>query len=263
MPSDLSFQASSAHSCTELQTSATIDLIKQHRSIRAFKNQPIPEKILQEIIDAGKAAPSSSFIQCTSIIRITDLAIRDALTEICSGQMHVKNAPEFLVFCIDFNRHAEIVPEAKLGFAEQLITGIVDVSLFSQNLSLAAESLGLGTVYIGAIRNKPLEIAKLLKLPEHTFPIFGLCLGYPDQNPEIKPRLPNPIILHENQYFNIKTPSLNQELQDYDEVLKEYFRTRTDNARVATWSEGISHKLNKEARPFMKECLEAQGFLKK
>jgi nitroreductase len=242
--------------------SSVIQLMKQHRSIRAFKNQPIPEDIFQEIISAGKTAPSSSFIQCTSVIRITDMAIRETLTEFCSGQMHVKNCPEFLVFCIDFNRHSQIVPDAKLGFTEQLITGIVDVSLFSQNLSLAAESLGLGTVYIGAIRNKPREICELLNLPEHTFPIFGLCLGYPDQNPEVKPRLPNSIILHENQYININTPQLNQDLKNYDEVLKEYFRTRTDNARIASWSEGISHKLNKEARPFIKECLEAQGFLK-
>jgi nitroreductase len=244
-------------------SSETIALMENHRSIRAFTEKPIPEALFQEIIHAGKSAPSSSFIQCTSIIRITDSAIREKLMEFCSGQTHIKNCAEFLVFCIDFNRHQHIVPEAKLGFAEQLITGIVDVSLFSQNLSLAAESVGLGTVYIGAIRNKPKEICELLNLPEQTFPIFGLCLGYPAQNPEVKPRLPNPIILHENQYVNINNPELKQELETYDELLKEYFRTRTDNAKIASWSEGIAHKLTKEARPFMKECLEAQGFVKR
>ena len=244
-------------------TSPTIDLMKRHRSIRAFTSQPIAEELLQEIITAGKSAPSSSFIQCTSVIRITDMALREKLMEFCSGQVHIKNCAEFLVFCMDFNRHAQIVPEAKLGFTEQLITGIVDVALFSQNLSLAAESLGIGTVYIGAIRNKPKEVCELLNLPEQVFPLFAVCLGYPDQNPEIKPRLPNSILLHENQYVQINHPDMKKDLELYDEELKEYFKTRTDNARVASWSEGIAHKLTKEARPFMKDCLDAQGFLKR
>jgi nitroreductase len=241
----------------------TIQHLKNHRSIRSFTDQKISTDLLHTLMDAGKSAPSSSFIQCTSVIRITDRSIREALTEMCSQQAHIRSCAEFLVFCIDFNRHQQIVPEAKLGFIEQLLTGAVDVSLFAQNLSVAAESVGLGTVYIGAVRNKPMEISALLNLPDHVFPLFGLCLGYPADTPEIKPRLPHSILLHENTYQKISTPALTQDLHTYDQTLKQYFESRTDNPKVSTWSESIAHKLLKEARPFLWECLKAKGFAEK
>jgi nitroreductase len=241
----------------------TIEQLKQHRSIRSFTDQTIPTDLLHTLIDAGKSAASSSFIQCTSVIRITETKTREAIAEICSQQAHILSCAEFLVFCIDFNRHQQIVPEAKLGFIEQLITGAVDVSLFAQNVAIAAESVGLGTVYIGAIRNKPMEVSSLLTLPEHVFALFGLCLGYPADTPEIKPRLPNSILLHENTYQNVSTPRLREDLKTYDQTLKHYFETRTNNAKASTWSESVEHKLLKESRPFLWECLKAKGFAKK
>ena len=131
----------------------TIDLLLSHRSIRHFTDEPITDAQREAIINSARATSSSSFLQCSSIIRITDPAMREQLVTLTGGQKHVAQAAEFWVFCADFNRHLQICPEAELGLAEQLLLGVVDTALMAQNAFTAAESLGLGGVYIGGLRN--------------------------------------------------------------------------------------------------------------
>ena len=102
----------------------TIDLLTSHRSIRHFTDEPITEAQREAIINSARATSSSSFLQCSSIIRITDPAMREQLVALTGGQKHVAQAAEFWVFCADFNRHLQICPEAELGLAEQLLLGI-------------------------------------------------------------------------------------------------------------------------------------------
>ncbi len=106
----------------------TIDLLQSHRSIRHFTDEPITEAQRAAIIDSARATSSSSFLQCSSIIRITDPAMREQLVTLTGGQKHVAQAAEFWVFCADFNRHLQICPEAELGLAEQLLLGVVDTA---------------------------------------------------------------------------------------------------------------------------------------
>ncbi|CAG20801.1 hypothetical NADPH-flavin oxidoreductase [Photobacterium profundum SS9] len=235
----------------------TIDTILQHRSIRQFTDQAIDAELLSSLLDCAIAASTSSFIQCVSIIRVTQSDTRQKLAHLAGGQPYVETAAEFLVFCADFNRHQQIHPEAQLGFTEQTLIGAVDAALMAQNCLIAAESMGLGGVYIGGLRNNPEAVADVLALPQHVIPLFGLCLGYPSQNPEIKPRLPQSIIVHQEQYQQV----LNQpELQNYDEEVREYYRTRTGGNKEMSWSEQITDALNKEARPFMKGFINSKGF---
>ena len=174
----------------------TIELICGHRSIRHFTDEPISEAQREAIINSARATSSSSFLQCSSIIRITDKALREELVTLTGGQKHVAQAAEFWVFCADFNRHLQICPDAQLGLAEQLLLGVVDTAMMAQNALIAAESLGLGGVYIGGLRNNIEAVTKLLKLPQHVLPLFGLCLGWPADNPDLKPRLPASILVH-------------------------------------------------------------------
>lgn len=83
----------------------TIELICGHRSIRHFTDEPISEAQCEAIINSARATSSSSFLQCSSIIRITDKALREELVTLTGGQKHVAQAAEFWVFCADFNRH--------------------------------------------------------------------------------------------------------------------------------------------------------------
>ena len=151
----------------------TIELICGHRSIRHFTDEPISEAQREAIINSARATSSSSFLQCSSIIRITDKALRDELVTLTGGQKHVAQAAEFWVFCADFNRHLQICPDAQLGLAEQLLLGVVDTAMMAQNALTAAESLGLGGVYIGGLRNNIEAVTELLKLPQHVLPLFG------------------------------------------------------------------------------------------
>ncbi|OAT20829.1 oxygen-insensitive NADPH nitroreductase [Buttiauxella noackiae ATCC 51607] len=234
----------------------TIDLLRSHRSIRRFTDEPITDEQRAAIVASAQAASSSSFLQCTSIIRITDKALREQLVPLTGGQQHVAQAAEFWVFCADFNRHLQICPEAQLGLAEQLLLGVVDTAMLAQNAFTAAESLGLGGVYIGGIRNGIEAVTELLALPKHVLPLFGLCLGWPDEDHGIKPRMPAAMLMHENSYQPVNENVLAQ----YDEEMAQYYLSRDSNTRRDTWSDHIRRTIIKENRPFILDYLHKQGW---
>lgn len=234
----------------------TIDLLRSHRSIRHFTDKPITSAQREAIIASAQAASSSSFLQCSSIIRVTNPSLREQLVTLSGGQQHVAQAAEFWVFCADFNRHLQICPEAQLGLAEQLLLGVVDTAMMGQNALTAAESLGLGGVYIGGIRNHIASVTELLKLPMHVLPLFGLCLGWPADDPGVKPRLPASLVVHENQYQPVDAA----ELARYDDEMANYYLSRGSNTRRDTWSEHIRRTIVKESRPFILDYLHKQGW---
>jgi len=234
----------------------TIDLLRAHRSIRHFTDQPITDAQRDAIIAGAQGASSSSFLQCTSIIRVTDPAMREQLVGLTGGQKHVAQAAEFWVFCADFNRHLQICPDAQLGLAEQLLLGVVDTAMLAQNALTAAESLGLGGVYIGGIRNSIEAVTELLALPKHVLPLFGLCLGWPADNPDVKPRLPAALVVHENHSQPVDKAILAQ----YDDEPAHYYMTRGSNNRRDTWSDHIQRTIIKENRPFILDYLHKQGW---
>ncbi|MBB3305152.1 MULTISPECIES: oxygen-insensitive NADPH nitroreductase [unclassified Enterobacter] len=234
----------------------TIDLLCSHRSIRAFTEQGIDEAQRSAIIAAAQAASTSSFLQCSSIIRITDPAKREQLVQLTGGQPWVSAAAEFWVFCADFNRHQQICPDAQLGRAEQLLLGCVDTALMAQNAMVAAESLGLGGVFIGGIRNSIAEVTELLELPKFVLPLFGFCVGHPADAPDVKPRMPQAMLVHENRYQPVDKKLLAQ----YDEQITAYYQQRDSNQRSETWSQLIQRLIIKETRPFILDYLHQQGW---
>lgn len=235
----------------------TIDLILSHRSIRQFTPEPITTQQLDQILSAAQSASSSSFLQANSIIRVTDKGLRATLAELAGHQAYVAEAAEFLLFCADYQRHSQIVPDALTGYAEQLLIGAIDGALMAQNALLAAQSLGLGGVYIGGIRNNVAAVSEALSLPHLVIPLFGLCLGHPAQQPEQKPRLPRALVVHENRY----PEALDRELlAQYDNQIQAYYQARSSNNKQQTWSGQIKTILGKEARPFMLGFLHSKGF---
>lgn len=232
-----------------------IDTILEHCSIRSFTNEPIPKEQLDTIISAGIAASSSSLLQVNSIIRITDKEKRKALVELSGGQPYVEGAAEFLVFCIDFQRHYEMNPEIKAEFTELTLIGAVDAGIMAQNCLLAAESMGLGGVYIGGLRTNAQGVDDLLELPKNTAVLFGMCLGYPNQTPQKKPRLSPDVIVHENTY----QPLDKSKIDEYDEIMQSYYARRSTNQKQSSWSEQITGKLSQESRPHIKGYLNNKG----
>lgn len=239
----------------------TIENLINHKSIRKFLDVPISTQFLKLLVTAGQSAASSSFFQAVTIIRVTDQEKRQKLASIAGNQEQVRSAAEFFIFCADLNRSMKCCEASghtpTKGFTEQFIISTVDAALYAQNIVVAAESLGLGICYIGAIRNDPKEASNLLHLPQNVYPVFGLCIGYPAENPEVKPRLPLSVLLKENKYDN---HGEELEIEAYDRVIKEYYKNRTNSQKSETWSEQIAKLLRKEARPHMREFLATQGF---
>lgn len=238
---------------------STIQTILSHRSIRKFGPQPIDKAQLDTIIQAGLAASSSSMLQVVSVIRVTDPDKRALLAQYAGNQSYVASAAEFLVFCIDYQRHATINPEVQADFTELTLIGAVDSGIMAQNCLLAAESMGLGGVYIGGLRNNAQQVDELLGMPENTAILFGMCLGHPEQDPEIKPRLPAKVIVHENQYHALSL----EDIEAYDQNMHDYYQNRTSNQKQSTWSQQVTSKLAGESRPHILPYLNSKGLAKR
>ncbi|SHG24792.1 oxygen-insensitive NADPH nitroreductase [Ornithinibacillus halophilus] len=236
----------------------TIETLQNHRSIRKFKKKQLSNNQIEEIIRSAQQASTSSYVMAYSIIGITKPKIKEELS-LVSGQSYVKENGHFLVFCADLHRvysQASIQDQEKmiasLESTEQFIVATVDASLAAQNAVIAAESMGLGACYIGSLRNNINKVNDLLELPDYVIPLFGLALGYPDEEPELKPRLPMEIIYHENQY----NTNQNGKVAEFDEKLKDYYQSRSTNKRYDTWTNQMirkySHPVRLDVGPFVK-----------
>ena len=105
---------------------------------------------------------------------------------------------------------------------------------------VAAESLGMGTVFLGSLHNDAQQIIDLLELPEYTFPAVGLAVGWPNQEPQLKPRLPKEIMYMENHYQVLENPL--KDIEAYDEEITGYYDTRDLNNRVDRFSKQVADK---------------------
>ena len=245
-----------------------LECLFKHRSIRKYKNQPVEDEKLQLIIKAAQAAPSWCNGEQVSIIVVKDQAIKEKLKDYCGGQKYVATCPVFLVFCSDFYRVSiafEKAGKTKEDFdkymsnIDTLIIGSHDVGICIQNATIAAESLGLGTVDIGGVRIKPIDIARELNLPKYVIPMIGLCVGYPDDNPGLKPRIPMKGVFFEEKY---DTEKVKAGVDEYDEIFKKYLAERDSNSRDSNWSKSISNTYIKITGLNDEECelITKQGF---
>lgn len=244
----------------------TLSLLMNHRSVRQFTDQQVTEEQLESIISAGQMASTSSNVQAYSVIAITDPELRGKLATLAGNQAYVEQCSVFLVWCADLYRLQQVTAP-HLGeqtsyedSMENLIVATTDVALAAQNAAVAAESLGLGIVYIGGIRNRIAEVSELLELPELVYPVFGMCIGYPDQENGLRPRLPLEAVLHKNGYN--KEQSVEQAAK-YDVTTKQYMIERTDGKNDTPWSQMMATRLTQPHRLHMKEFLENKGFMKR
>jgi len=241
-----------------------IELLQSHRSIRKFTDQTVDQDTLNTIISAGQAAATSSNVQGTTVIQVDDKSSREKMAELAGGQSYVVSSGAFFVFCADVKRAAQACMsqggEFSPGMTEHFMIATIDVALFAQNCVVAAESLGMGICYIGGLRNNPAEVSSLLQLPEHVYPVFGLCIGYPDQDPDVKPRLPLSAVLMQETYDSSR---LEPGIAAYDEHIRTYYKTRTGGKKNSSWSEEMRALVGKESRPHMREFLRSRGFTMK
>jgi FMN reductase [NAD(P)H] len=243
-----------------------LESIFKHQSIRRYKNQPLEQEKLELIIKAAQAAPSWCNGQNVSIVAVKDQDRKNRLQKCCYDQPYVGGCSVFLVFCADYYRtHLvfEKFGEKKRGedYIKELDTLVIashDAGIAMQNALVAAESMGLGTVPIGGIRINSLEVVKELNLPKYVIPIVGLCVGYPDDNPGLKPRLPMKAVYFEENY---DTSRVEEAIQDYDKTYQKYLSERSSNFRDGNWSKSVYGAFTQDIPNQDYELLKQQGFI--
>src|SRR5581483_1163791 len=181
--------------------------ILAHRSVRGFRPDPLPDGTLELLVAAAQSASTSSNLQFWSVIAVEQPDHKSRLETLAGDQPFIRDAPLLLVWLADLARLDAIAAERQQAvegtqYLEEFIVGVVDAALAAQSALIAAESLGLGGVYIGAMRNLPEQVAAALRLPPHVFAVFGMAVGWPDpaRASDVKPRLPQRVVLHRETY---------------------------------------------------------------
>jgi len=256
-----------AASPPEIQWNDVIERLLAHRSVRAYRPDALPAGAIETMVASAQSAASSSNLQLWSVVAVQDPERRARLAELAGGQKHIVQAPLILVWVADLARAHAIADHADrpvegLGFLESFLVASIDAALAAQNAAVAAESLGLGTVYIGALRNKPLEVAKVVGLPPHAFAVFGLVVGWPDPAAppaQVKPRLPQAAVLHHEQYR--MEPQVKAAAQ-YDDTAKAF--QRGQGLEPVGWIASVLARSRSAAslngRDRLREALETLGF---
>lgn len=186
--------------------SANLRVFAEHRSIRFYLPEPLRPGDLDLIIEAGRRAPTDAQGHMYTFVRISDPARRDRLATLCANQQHIRTAAEFFVVCLDVHRLRLLIEHRGGDYTMQarisLIYGATDATMVAQNMVVAAEMLGYGACYIGAVQNNTDQIARELALPPGVLPLYGLCIGVidPARVPPIRPRIPRELCFVENRY---------------------------------------------------------------
>lgn len=217
-----------------------------HRSVRRYLEQPLPAGTLQTLLAAAQSAATSSNLQAWSLLAVEDPQRKARLARLANDQEHIRQAPLFLIWLADFSRAQRLAEPGDielqaLDYLDSLLVGSTDAALAAQNAVVAAEALGLGTVYIGALRNDLQAVIEELQLPPLVFPVFGLCVGYPDpqQPAAIKPRLPQSVVLHRETY-RVEAQEA-QQIEAYDRSVVGFYREQGLDSPA--WSTQVINRL--------------------
>ncbi len=237
-----------------------------HRSVRGYKPDAVPQGTLETMMAAAQSAATSSNLQTWSVVEVRDPATRAEFAKIANNQKHIEECPLFLCFLADVSRNERLAKvegttlEA-LPYVETFLVAAIDAALAAQNAVVAAESLGLSTVYIGAMRNNLQRVAELLALPPGVVCVFGLCVGYPKPGAEsaVKPRLAQPAVLFRERY-DASRDEANRKA--YDAELGRY--AKAHEMSQYTWTERVLNRMgpikSMSGRDKMKAALQALGF---
>ena len=249
-PASSTVPASLRTPATTPVTNSTIAAQMAHRTIRAYTDQSVGEDAVITLLDVARHSATSSFQQQTTVIRVLDPAVREQI-RLASGQPYVGgDRGELFVFVVDLHRNALLRERAgaslePLGRTALFLQGVEDAVIAAQNVVVAAESLGLGTTYLGSIIGDVRRVIEALRLPTRTYPVLGLLVGHPAQEPQYKPRLPREIVVGTDAY-----PEPDDHLDAltaYDAEVEQYYDLRDTSRRVDSFSEQIVRALGQGA----------------
>jgi nitroreductase len=238
-----------------------------HRTVRAYLPDALPPGTLETLVAAAQSAASSSNLQLWSVIAVEDAGRKARLAQIANRQAHIEQAPLLLVWLADLSR-ADRMAAAQgrtlegSDYLESFVVAALDAALAAQNAAAAAESMGLGTCYIGALRNDPERVAAELGLPPRAMAVFGLCVGREDpaRPAEIKPRLPQPVVVFRERYAPQQAEM--GQVAIYDKAVSAF--SRAQGMGDVSWTDRVFARLGSYkglyGRERLRSMLNALGF---
>lgn len=242
----------------------TINTILNHRSIRKWSDKKINEEIENLLYEVAMKTATSTGMQAASIIKVDDIDKKKRIAKVCK-QDYIADAPLLLVFIIDNYRNYKIVEESgqEVNYnndVDRFFAGYTDAAIMAQNVVNAAESLGLGTVYLGSILNDVRETINILELPKYTMPVVGLAIGYPGQEPALKPRMDKKLRVFTNKYKKFK--NYHEKLKEYDEVMNTYYDLRNSDKPLPLFTNQVVKRASSqnETRQKLLKIAKEQGF---
>ena len=247
-----------------------LQAISRRRSIRRFKAEPVAEADVMRIVECGQRAPSACSLQTYSIIWVKDEGKRRILWEACGKQSFILEAPVTLVPCADIRKIMQIMKhkryetsfEKGLGYRTKLFA-IIDAALAAENMVLAAEALGLGSVFAGgALGNR--KVREALNLPKGVLPISLLCIGYPNEDPPIRPRLQVDTTLFIDAYRSLQEDQIEEDVNRMNKALLQegYYVKYGKRSPEFSWINNVERKLRekKETEETFAEEMKKAGF---
>lgn len=238
------------------------ETLNKRVSIRDFTGEAIPDEMLRTILNTARRTSTSSNMQAYSLVVVRNPETKKKLAVLAGNQKHIETSDVFIGICADVHRleiAAEMHGKKLAKNLENFLVSSVDAALLGQSVLAVAESFGLGGVMIGGMRNHPKEAAELLGFPNGVYIVFGMSLGWPDeaQRTPQKPRLPEELIIHYEQY---DSSDPREKLSEHDAELAEHYRSQSGSLDDAAWTGVIARRFTAPRRPEMRSVLEEMGF---
>ncbi len=245
-----------------------MDILLKHRTIRKYKDQPIEDDLLNEILTAGTRASTTGNMQIYSIVVTRDEAMKEKLSPTHFNQPVFKQAPVSLTFCADFNRFNKWCRQrnAEPGYDnfQSFVAAAIDALLVAQNVCVAAESKGLGICYLGTVTYNADKIIDIMNLPKGVVPVATVTLGWPDEDPVQAERLPLGAVVHDETYKDYSPEDIDRLYRDKEtmEANKQFVAENNKETLAQVFTDVRYTKENNEhfSKVFL-EVLKKQGFL--
>jgi FMN reductase (NADPH) len=227
-------------------TNPVIETLLNRKSIRKYTDEVPPDEVVETIVLSGQQAPFA--YQMGSLLLSRDRAHNPF------------KAPLLFTICIDSHRHEVIMARRGWRMVQNdlslLLLGIQDATLMAENMVIAAESVGLGSCFLGGIPYEAAKIVRQYKLPPRVFPLVGLAMGYPAEKPPPRPRYPLDFGLFEGKYPEFTDEQIDRAMSRMDNgyLAQGYYlgrgtKIRLEGGRKETftgenysWTEHISRK---------------------
>jgi nitroreductase len=238
------------------------ELLMKRRSVRSFEDRPVPDEVVDRLVDAANNAPTGCNIQPLSVVTVREPERRAKLGHMIKRQPWVKNAPLSMIFCLDFRRLKRWAELSGVDFRghdafSHFLLGYADVMCAAQTVVILAESFGLGSVYVGRLPYVADEAREYFGMPQYVFPLMLLCLGYPKTVPRRVPKLSPAVIRHSERYRPLGDDEIRNAFDEkygaFEKKTERYFErvlveaVEADEQGEGGWLEGSRARMNKLA----------------